>query len=123
MATTSNITTGWYQGEDFSITFDFAEDITGWTLSWLAKKDPRTPDADAALSKTTADGITIIGTYSATPASNTQRAVVEVDAADTADLRAGSYQHELKRTDVGFQRVLAQGTATLQQALHRTVAT
>lgn len=119
---------GWYVGEDKLLSFTIytstaktaAKDITGWALSWKLRR--KKPDADPALltKATGGSGITITGTFNADPALNTQRAVVTIADTDTDGLGAGSYWHELKRTDAGSETVLAQGIAVLKQPVHRT---
>lgn len=88
-----------------------AENITGWALSWVMKKKATMADADAAIAKTTAGtGITI-------SSASEGICVVHVLAEDS-DVRAGTYVHELKRTDSGSQRVLVRGLAVLRKATH-----
>jgi hypothetical protein len=75
-------------------------DLTGAELRWiLAPAKGQAP----TLEKTTAPGggITITGTFNADPAVNTQVVVIEFVEADTAELAAGKWWHQLRRTDVG----------------------
>ena len=118
MATVANITAGFYTGAAFSLTFSFTEDVAGWAFSWKLQKDT----GAVVLTKTMADGITIIGTFNADPAQNTQRVVVEIEPDDTTALKGGQYQHELKRIDADAQYVLAGGYAQLTKAIHAAVA-
>lgn len=113
----------WFTGEDKRIWFEVYGadgvtpiDITGWTLSWQLK---RLRDAGPALiAKTTDAGISISGTFIASAAINRQRAIVTVTDDDTAGLPAGTYWHELKRTDADVEQVIAQGEAVLRPAVH-----
>lgn len=92
--------------------------ITGWALSWMLKADKKDLDVRAALTKTTAAGIVISGTFNAVPATNTQVATVTLAAADTKPLAPGLWYYELKRTDAGFETVLAFGKFTLTRGVH-----
>jgi hypothetical protein len=76
---------------------------TGWTVTF----DVRLNDVDPSpvlLSK----AATISGTYSATRAANTQRAVVALSD-DEMTMPTKSYRHSWKRTDAGSETVLAYG--------------
>lgn len=94
--------------------------IAGWGLSWKVKRSLDDPDSKSLVTKTTAAGIVISGAFNATPAVNTQLATVTVEDIDTDGLQAGVYHHELKRTDAGFETVLAYGPLTLLRGVHRT---
>jgi len=91
------------------------ENIAGFTLSWMVKT--RLEDVDSRALVTKAG--TITGTYGATQATNTQRALVTVDDTDTAHLKACDAFWELARTDAGFETVLAYGVLTLKSGVHR----
>lgn len=95
-----------------------AIDVATWTLSWMLKR--RWSDADAAklLQKTSGSGITITGTFNATPGTNTQRVVVTIADEDTDALAQGKRYYELKRTDAGFETILAYGALTLKKGVH-----
>lgn len=126
----------WFTGEDKRLTFAIygsdavvdengvvsgtPQDVSGWTFSWMVKRNPQR-DADALIAKSTSHSeIEIVGTYDADPAVNTQRVRVEITDDDLAALRSGvAYYHELKRTDPGLETVLAHGTLVLAQAVHR----
>lgn len=121
MAIERNITSDddFFLGEDKTLSFTVyqsdgstAQNITGWALSWMLKKDARDADADAKVTKTTGSGITITSGAAGT-------LTVTIDDTDTASLAAGVYQHELKRTDDGFETVLTFGTCVLRQSVHR----
>ena len=89
------------------------QDISGWALSWRLKRSVDDPDTRTIATKTTGAGIVLT-----TPASGL--CTVTVTAADTLRLPAGQYVHELKRTDSGFEAVLAHGPVTLLQGAHRS---
>jgi hypothetical protein len=126
MATKTNLTI--WSGTDQRYSFAIldadqsaAVDITGWTLSWMLKRVPSLADSAASIVKRTdvASGITIAGTYNATPGVNAQRATVLVEDADTDTLAPNIYHYELKRMDAGLEAVLAYGTLVLIQSVHR----
>jgi hypothetical protein len=91
------------------------KDVTGYALAWLLKARLADADLDALVSKET-PAITITGTFNADPEVNTQRVLVSVSDEDTADVPAGFYFHELKRTDAGAETPLCSGRAVLQQS-------
>lgn len=94
--------------------------ISGWTLGWMLKRFTSDADADAILTKTTTGGAVVIaGTFNTTPASNSQRATLTLEDSDTAALYPGLYHWELKRTDDGYETVLAYGQMTMIQGVHR----
>lgn len=101
-----------------NITETAATNITGWALSWMLKRRQTDLDADALLTKTTAGGIAISGVFNSVPATNTQVATVTLAAADTKALPAGDWYFELKRTDAGFETVLAYGSFALVRGVH-----
>ena len=94
-------------------------DITGWALSYMIKRHKSDADGAALVTKTTAAGITIAGTFNSNPAVNLQRATVTLADTDTATLADGVAYHEWKRTDDGFETILAYGQQTLVQGVHR----
>lgn len=106
---------GWHVDEDVTLPFTIyksnnatLEDITGWTLSFIVKD---VPGGSAVLTKTTSSGIALT-----TPASGL--ATVTVADTDTVSITPGKYQYELKRTNAGFEKVLAKGTVELLPSLH-----
>lgn len=112
-------------GTDFAYAFhvknealDTSINISGYALSWMLKRSLSDLDA-AALTKTTASGIAIAGSFNATPASNTQRATVSIADTDTDGLTPGYYYWELKRTDAGLETRLAYGRVQLARGVHR----
>ena len=96
------------------------EDVATWTFRWeLRVKDTAT--GVPVLSKTTAGGITITGTYSATHLSNTQRVVVTIADTETySDAGAvlippKTYTYSLKRDDSGSEKTVVYGKFVLQE--------
>lgn len=123
MASRSNLQL--YLNTDFNYLFtiyDAAEasivDTSTWAMSWIVKTYAQDTDASALLTKTTSSGITVSGTYNATPASNTQRVNVDIDDSDTTSVNPGDYVWELRRTDAGNETVLATGTITILASAH-----
>jgi hypothetical protein len=96
-----------------------AIDVTSWALSWMWKRRASDPDERAVLTKTSGSGIAVAGTYNADPDVNLQRATVTVEDTDTLTVAAGLYVFELKRTDAGFETVLAYGALTVRRGVHR----
>lgn len=88
------------------------EDITGWSLSWLLKKRPTDADAAAIISKSTVSGIAI------TDGPNGLCTVTIQDDDTDGTVRAGTYWHELKRTDAGFETPLCENAFELLQSAH-----
>lgn len=86
-------------------------DITGFALRW--RLADRNGQKTVRITKTTGSGISITGTFNATPSVNTQRAVVTLAAADVvADV--DTYDHGLWRTDTGNAIPLCTGTAVVK---------
>jgi peptidoglycan/xylan/chitin deacetylase (PgdA/CDA1 family) len=121
MAREANITKDhdFFTGTDYTIKFPVTqadgvtpEDVSSWALSWVLKKRKTDADADAKVSRVTGGGGIVI--------SGEDNDVVEVLVSDshTFDLPAGSYYHELKRTDEGSETVLAYGSVALQKSAH-----
>ena len=115
-----------FQGEDHKYVFTIKNgaqttciDIAGWTLSFMVKQYKSDADLSAVVTKTTAAGIVISGTFNANPAVNTQVATVTVDDTDTIAVTDRLYSYELKRMDAGFETVLAYGTFNLIQGVIR----
>jgi hypothetical protein len=94
-------------------------EITGWALSFMVKDDLSDADAQAVLTKTTAAGIVISGSFHVNPTSNTQRATVTLTAANTT-IPQRVYWWELKRTDSGSETRLAHGLLAVGQTVHLT---
>lgn len=122
MATKSDITADddFFIGEDKSLVFtvtDAAGDalnISGWSLSWMVKRRRADADGSALIVKTTDDDIALT-----TPGDGVCTVLV-ADTDTDAMLPGTLYYHELKRTDAGFETVLAYGELTLRPSVHRT---
>ncbi len=120
MAIESPITDSYFTGEDKSLVFTIyqangttAQNITGWALSWMVKRNATDADGAALVTKTTAGG----GVVLTTPASGI--CTVTVEDSDIATIVGGNaYAHELKRTDAGAETVLSYGSFVLTQAVH-----
>ena len=115
-----------FQGEDRRYVFTqldstelVALDITTWALSFMVKRYKSDADGSALIAKTTASGIVISGTFDSVPATNTQIATVTMEDTDTTVLADGLFSWELKRTDAGFETVVAFGPFDLIQGVHR----
>lgn len=127
MAIEQNITgdNDWFIGEDKTLgnTDDpwvvyqkdgsTPQNITGWSISWMLKRKPTDADAAALITKTVGSGITVLS------AAQGEISVAIADT-DTDGLRANIYRHELKRTDAGFETILAFGSCQLKQSVHRS---
>ena len=115
MADTGAIAAGtWFIGADITLRFEvFADtahtacvDVSTYAMEYALRKG--NDDADPKLiTKTTGGGsITVTGIFNSVPASNTQRVLVSILAADTDAAsaikgRAGEYQHALWRSNAG----------------------
>jgi hypothetical protein len=117
-----------FLGTDFERVFHIKNEdesasinILGWAISWMVKRHKDQADLLALLTKTTAGGALVIsGSYNADPAVNTQRVTLTVADTDTdTAINEGLYHWELKRTDAGFETVLAYGTFECVQGVHR----
>lgn len=117
-----------FLGTDFQRVFEIRDDdetaaidISGWAISWMVKRFKDQADNVALLTKTTTGGhITIGGSFNADPTVNTQRATLSVLDTDTdTAINDGMYWWELKRTDAGFETVLAYGSFECIQGVHR----
>lgn len=89
------------------------QNITGWGLSWMLKGSLTDADADAVLTKTTTNGITL-----SAPSSGV--CTIAIADTDTDSLDPATYVHELKRTDAGSETVLFQGRCVLKRGVHRS---
>lgn len=123
MATQANIGTDddFFTGEDKSLVFTVTQadgttpqNITGWALSWMLKRNAGDADAAALITKSTVAGSIAL----TTPLSGV--CTVTVEDTDTDALSPGTYRHELKRTTAGVETVLSYGSCVLKQAVHRT---
>lgn len=96
-----------------------AIDIGGFALSFMVKRLKADPDNAALITKTTAGGISIGGTFNPSPGSNLQRATVTLADTDSELLAEGKCHWELKRTDDGFETPLGYGIFELIRGVHR----
>ncbi len=129
MSQTTDITLshGWHVGEDKRLQFvaygnaahTVCVDASGYALSWQLT---RAPGLTPLITKTTGSGIAVSGAFATNPATNAQVIEVTVDDTDTQPavdpLPAGTYYHELKRTDAGAEAVLAHGKVALRPSVH-----
>ena len=96
------------------------EDVGAWTFRWEFRvKD--TANGTPILSKKTAAGVTITGTYDASHAANTQRVVVTIADTETYSdaevvlIPPKTYMYSLKRDDPGSEKTLVYGKFVLQE--------
>lgn len=116
-----------FLGTDVTRAFDIRNEaettsitIASWALSWMVKRFHSDSDASAILTKTTTGGhIVIAGVFDSDPDTNAERATLTLTDTDTASLYPGLYYWELKRTDDGYETVLAYGHMTFLQGVHR----
>lgn len=97
-----------------------AVDVATWALSWKLKRSVDDLDNAALVSKATGSGISIVGTFNADPAINTQRIHVAIADTDTDGVEPGQCVAELKRTNDGLESILVHGPLLLRQAVHRS---
>lgn len=97
---------------------EVAQNVAGWTLSWMLKKVATHPDINALITKTTASGISITGTFNSNPALNTQRVLVAIADTDSDLLTAGDRVYELKRMDGGVETILSYGALEMKRSVH-----
>lgn len=104
-------------GEDKILRFECVDDeelpidIGSWTMVFDVRKKDTSLDP-AILSITP----TLIGSYSATRALNTQRAIVAITDDQMNLFKAKTYRWSWKRTNGGFETVLGYGPFTPQKA-------
>lgn len=104
MSTTGTLE--WCRGEACQITFTItARDITGWAITFEIKTDHSASSALA--SRTVGSGITL-------SSPTTGIGVITITRANTVDLAPGQYVYVLKRTDLGSETMLADGSLTLR---------
>lgn len=110
-----------FVGEDKTLRFhifaddegEAAEDVASFALAFTVRPFPASPST--TISKTSGSGIAVTGSFNSTPASNTQRIVVTLTDTDLS-ISPRSYAYSLKRTDDGFETVLAFGTFPVKRA-------
>ena len=112
-----------FLGEDRRLSFhilsasgDTAEDITGWSNSFMVKRGLEDLDGDALITNTS--GV-VSGVFNSDPDVNAQRFVVTIADTDTDTLDPGPAYWELKRTTAGYETTLAYGTLTFKRGVHR----
>lgn len=110
-------------GSDHSLVFtilnatgSLAEDITGWSTSFMLKRGLE--DADGAALVTNTAGA-VSGVYNSDVDVNTQILTVTLADTDTESLDPGNVNWELKRTTSGYESVLAYGKMNLVRGVHR----
>ena len=96
------------------------KNISGWALSFMVKRNKQDSDAMAKFTKTVGSGVVIQGTFNASQGLNTQRAVASLTKTELATmLSTVTYYYEWKRTDTNVETVLAHGTFSVRQGVHR----
>lgn len=90
-----------------------AQNITGWTLSWMLKRSLSDTDGSALLTKTTSTTITLTSP-------TVGQCTIGIADTDTDSLEPGRYYHELKRTNAGEETVLSHGRCVLRRGVHRS---
>lgn len=100
-------------------------DVSGFSFAWLLRTGDKAT-GDPLLEKSTAAGISIVGTYDADPAVNTQCVRVQLEDTDTAAadgsavvIEPGGYRYSLKRMDAGAETIYARGKFKLSEATAR----
>jgi len=92
-------------------------DVTGYTTSFMVKSTIDDADGAALL---TLEG-DVAGNFTAAPHTNNQRITVTVSSDDTdTEISPQTAFWELKRTDAGFEEILAKGDISLRRAVHRS---
>ena len=104
---------------DLDATGATAKEITGWAITFDVRKLDKS--STSIVSKTVGSGIAITGVFNSVAATNTQRAVVTLDAdtdLTTAKFSSdgGTFRYSLKRTDDGSETVLAYGDFVVERA-------
>lgn len=101
----------WFRGQDDIFEYSIVDadgaavNITSWALEWVMRESESA--STAALTKTTAAGITI---------TNGAGGVLQVAISDTdtLTLEPRTYVYALRRTDAGSEQILAFGDAVLR---------
>ena len=102
-----------FAGEDKSCELEVVNasgvpvDLTGWAIRLLVVAS----NGSVLIDKTAS----ISGVYSATRASNTQRAVVTLTDTEMS-IQDGVHRHSWKRTDDGSETILAYGDCIVERA-------
>lgn len=93
-----------------------AEDVTGWSTSFMLKRGLEDADGDALLTNTAG---AVSGVFNSDIDTNAQVITVTLADTDTEALDPGVVFWELKRTTPGYEDVLAYGDLTLKRGVHR----
>jgi hypothetical protein len=95
-----------------------AKDITGWALTFDIR--PTRSSSTVLLTKSVGSGVTISGVFNSVLATSTQVATITVTDTDMATSvfgrSGGVFHYSLKRTDNGFEAILAYGTIRVKRA-------
>jgi hypothetical protein len=109
----------WFRGEDKKLRFKVTleDDVTvpnfvGWQFGWFLREEIKDPDP--VITKTGAAITIVSGPDPDDPDTNINLVEVQIDRADTDDIKPGQYVHALARTDSGDWAVLAEGEAVLR---------
>jgi hypothetical protein len=109
----------WFRGEDKKLRFKvtLADDVTipdftGWEFEWFLREEIKDPDA--ILTKADPSIEVVTGPDPDDPDTQIEMVQVNIDRADTDDIKPGRYVHALARTDTGEWAVLAEGEAVLR---------
>lgn len=90
-------------------------DISGYTLTFMVKRNKSDADGSALFS----GAATVSGTYNSDPATNTQIATATIADTDLpTSTTAGQVHWALKRTDAGAEQILAYGRMLLLRPVH-----
>jgi hypothetical protein len=106
-----------FVGEDKTFRLELIDDdelpvdMTGWVVLFDVRKSVTALDP-AIFSKTA----TLIGSFNAVRASNTQRAIVSLTDTELNTVKARTYQCSWKRMDDGSETVLAYGAFAPEKA-------
>lgn len=101
-----------FVGEDKTVRLELLDssdvpvDMSGWAITMLV--------VDRAGDTLLTESGTVSGVYSATRASNTQRAVFTLTDTEMA-IAAGAHRYSIKRTDDGSETILAFGLFTVEK--------
>ena|SRR5688572_28806399 len=112
----------WFTNADYAINCYIkqadgltAQDVSGWTFSWLLKRRATDPDANAVLARTSSSLVRPIAIIDAAIG----HVRIPIGAGDTdGTVKSGMYTHELKRTDTGFEVPVIVGLAKLLRSAH-----
>jgi hypothetical protein len=98
------------------------ENVGDWAMTWVLRTSDKAVDPAILTKSTGGSGITVTGTYSGTLASHTQRVLVTLLDTDTdaaSGVKPKTYRYSLKRTDDGFETILAYGDFVIRKVTAR----